>query len=126
MNVLVDSSAWIAYFRGVEGSSTMDRLIAEGLLATNGLILAEILPALLLRREDDLVFLLREMECLPLRTDWEGIVQMQVTCLRNGVNKMGIPDLMIVQNAIQNHAAILTLDKHFTLMARLFPCDVLT
>jgi hypothetical protein len=26
----------------------------------------------------------------------------------------------------QNHAAILTLDKHFTLMARLFSCDVLT
>lgn len=49
---------------------------------------------------------------------------MQTENLRNGVNKVGLPDLMIVQNAIQNNAAILSTDKHFFLMKQFFDFDL--
>ncbi len=34
-------------------------------------------------------------------------------CLKNGLNGIGIPDLIIAQNAIQHHCKIFSLDKHF-------------
>ena len=37
-------------------------------------------------------------------------------CLQNGLNGIGIPDLIIAQNAKQNHAEIYSLDNHFRLM----------
>jgi predicted nucleic acid-binding protein len=118
MNVLVDSSVWIAYFRGTSDLPSLDWLIEEGLAVTNDLILAELTPALLVRGERKLVGLLREMECVPLALDWEGIIEMQVTCLRNGINRVGIPDLIIAQNAIQHNLALFSLDKHFRLLSK--------
>lgn len=61
------------------------------------------------------------MECVPLAVDWKGIVEMQVACLRNGINKVGIPDLMVAQNAIQHHLSLFSLDKHFRLLSKLVP-----
>lgn len=118
MNVLVDSSVWIAYFRGTSDLPSLDWLIEEGLAVTNDLILAELTPALLVRGERKLVGLLREMERIPLALDWDGIIEMQVTCLRHGVNRVGIPDLIIAQNAIQHHLTLFSLDKHFRLMSK--------
>jgi hypothetical protein len=33
-----------------------------------------------------------------------------------GINGIGIPDLIIAQNAIQNHCAVYSLDNHFKMM----------
>jgi predicted nucleic acid-binding protein len=118
MNVLVDSSVWIAYFRGTSDLPSLDWLIEEGLAVTNDLILAELTPALLVRGERKLVGLLLEIERIPLAFDWDGIIEMQVTCLRNGINKVGIPDLIIAQNAIQHNLALFSLDKHFRLLSK--------
>jgi len=118
MKVLVDSSVWVAYFRGTGNLADVDWLIEEDLVVTNDLILAELLPALLVRDETRLAGLLREIERLPLAIDWDGIVQMQVTCLRNGINKVGIPDLILAQHAQQNDVALFSLDKHFALLGR--------
>ena len=43
---------------------------------------------------------------------------MQVTCLRNGINKVGIPDLLVAQNAMQHNLSIFSLDKHFRLLSQ--------
>jgi len=61
-------------------------LIEEGLVVTNDLILAELTPALLVRGERKLVGLLRDIERVPLTLGWDGIIEMQVACLRNGIN----------------------------------------
>ena len=106
MKVLIDSSVWVAYFRGVGDLTTVDWLIEEGLIVVNDLILAELTPPLLVRRARKLVGVLREVECLPLTMDWGGIAEMQVTCLRNGINNIGIPDLIIAQHAIQNNLSL--------------------
>jgi predicted nucleic acid-binding protein len=118
MNVLVDSSVWIAYFRGTSDLPSLDWLIEEGLAVTNDLILAELTPALLVRGERKLAGLLRDIERIPLALDWDGIIKMQVTCIRNGINRVGIPDLIIAQNAIQHHLALFSLDKHFRLLSK--------
>jgi len=121
MKVLVDTSVWVAYLRGADEGLGVDWLIEEGLLVTNDMILAELTPPLVVGGKRTLVGLLRDVERLPLALDWDGIVQMQVTCLRNGINKVGIPDLIIAQHAIQNELALFSLDKHFALLGRHFP-----
>lgn len=121
MKVLVDSSVWVAYFRGADNVSSLDGLIEEDLIVINDLILAELTPSLLMRGERKLVKLLHDIERPFLTLDWEGIVKMQVICLRHGVNKVGIQDLIIAQHAIQNNLALFSLDKHFLLMSKHLP-----
>jgi hypothetical protein len=124
MTVLVDSSIWIDYFRGNESNGTMDWLIDEGVLATNELILAELLPALTIRKHGKLVSLLEAIPRLPLVINGREIVAYQITCLTHGLHKVGIPDLLIAQNAIQNDASLFTRDKHFRMMAKHLPLRI--
>ena len=124
MKVLVDSSVWVAYFRGTGHLAALDWLLEEGLAVTNDLILAELTPPLLVRGERKLVRLLHDIRRPPLDPDWEGLVQLQVTCLRHGINKVGIPDLIIAQHAMQNDLSLFSLDKHFSLLSRHVPLNV--
>ena len=91
MSVLVDTSVWVEYLRGSGASEEVDFLIDEDLLTTNELIQAELLPPLVARGESELVGLLRDLPVCPLQIDWRDIVMLQVTCLKNGINKVGIP-----------------------------------
>jgi predicted nucleic acid-binding protein len=124
MTVLVDSSVWIDYFQGSEKVDMLDLLIEENLLAINDLILAELVPYLRIKRQRKLLLLLQEIRRIPLKIDWEEIVEMQIKCIRTGINKVGIPDLLIAQNAIQNKLVLYSLDKHFSLMAECTPLSV--
>ena len=121
MSVLVDSSIWIEYFRGTRNPAKLDFLIEENLVVVNELILAELIPQLHIKRQNKLISLMREVACPPLAIDWDDLLQMQITCLRKGINKVGIPDLMIAQHAIQNHLELYTLDKHFALLSKHIP-----
>jgi len=121
VSVLVDSSIWVEYFRGSADDGRLDFLIEENLVVVNQLILAELIPALHLRRQLKLISLMREIICPPLDVDWDNLIQMQIACLKHGINKVGIPDLMIAQHAIQNRLELYTRDKHFTLIARHVP-----
>jgi len=125
MSVLVDSSIWIDYFRGSASDARLDFLIEENLVVVNDLILAELIPALHLRRQRKLIALMREIACPPLLLDWDDLIQMQIACLKHGINKIGIPDLMIAQHAIQNHLELYTRDKHFKLIAQHVPLSLL-
>ncbi|NCD41043.1 MAG: PIN domain-containing protein [Bacteroidia bacterium] len=124
MSVLVDSSVWIEYFRGTNDTLHLDYLIEENLVVVNDLILAELIPALHLRKQRKLIALMHEIACPPLTIDWDDVILMQITCLRNGINKVGIPDLFIAQHAIQNNLDLYSLDKHFSLMAKKIPLSL--
>ncbi len=121
MSTLADSSIWIDYFRGAGRTEIVDLLIEENLIVSNDLILAELIPALHLRRQKRLIALLRQVKRNPIEIDWEDIITMQITCMRNGINGVGIPDLIIAQNAIQNDLHLLTSDKHFVLLSKHLP-----
>jgi predicted nucleic acid-binding protein len=124
MSTLVDSSIWIDYFRGAGQTEMVDLLIEENLIVTNDLLLAELIPALHLRRQKRLITLLRQIKRNPVEIDWEDIISMQITCVRNGINGVGIPDLIIAQNAIQNDLHLLTSDKHFELLSKHVPLSL--
>ena len=119
MIVLVDTSVWVDYFRDAGRAGAVDELITENLAATNELILCEIVPPLALRNERGLIRLLGQLKQCPLTIDWHGIRQMQIACLRHGINKVGIPDLIIAQNAIQCGATLLSNDRHFGLLSEI-------
>jgi len=124
VNVLVDSSVWIDYFRGKGSADPLELLIEENLVVTNDLILTELIPPLHLRKQNRLIALLREVDRRPITADWDGLVQMQITCLKNGINRIGIPDLMIAQNAMQNDLQLLARDRHFALLSEHIPLSV--
>jgi predicted nucleic acid-binding protein len=121
MSILVDSSIWIDYLRRANHSQALDRLIDNNELVVNDLILAELIPALMLKRQQHLIKLLKAIRRLPLCVDWDDLIKMQVKCLGKGINKVGIPDLIIAQNSIQNKAPLYTRDKHFQLLSLHIP-----
>ncbi len=114
--VLVDTSIWIDYFRDGKSSCDLEILIDENLIVTNEIILAELIPYLQIKKQTKVIKLLNEVNQTPLDIHWEEIIQLQVKCLKSGANGIGIPDLIIAQNAKQNNCKIYSLDKHFKLL----------
>ena len=125
MRVLVDSSVWIDYFRSGDNSSMLDYLIDENVIVINDIILAELVPFLKIKKQTKIIKLLNAVEKLPLNIDWEEIIRFQVDCLRTGINGIGIPDLLIAQNAKQNQCQAYALDKHFRLLQQAIQVDLL-
>ena len=117
MNVLIDTSIWIEYFKTGEVAH-VDFLIDENLVVTNELILTELIPYLKLKKQTRVITLFKEINLVPLKIDWDEIIEYQFKCLKNGANGIGIPDLIIAQNAKQNNLGVYSLDKHFRLMGQ--------
>jgi hypothetical protein len=118
--VLVDSSVWIEYFQSETKHSDIDDLIDGNLLCTNDLILAELLPFLYIEKENELIESLNSLEKVDIDISWDIIVQMQIQNIKNGINGVGIPDLIILQNVIENNLVLYSADKHFRLMKKIF------
>jgi predicted nucleic acid-binding protein len=119
--ILVDSSVWIAFFRGSIQKDPLCELIDANQLCSNDLILSEIVPSLMVRKEKELVATLNRIQCYSLSIDWHELIEFQVRNLRKGINNVGIPDLIIMQNVIQQNLFLYTLDSHFEKMAEIFP-----
>jgi predicted nucleic acid-binding protein len=124
--VLLDSSVWIEYFRDSNSkvSTEVDKLIDIGNIFTNELILTEIIPYLKVKKQNQLIHILESLECFQMSIDWKQIIEFQIINLKNGINKIGIPDLIILQNSIQNQCTLFTLDKHFRLMSKIHKLDL--
>jgi predicted nucleic acid-binding protein len=118
MQILVDSSVWIDYFRGGTRSDELDILIDENLISTNDLILAELIPYLRLQNRRKLIHLMNSIFKYEMNIDWNQIIEFQTKCLKKGINGIGVPDLLIAQNSVQNHCEIFSLDQHFALMKK--------
>jgi len=117
-NILVDSSAWIEYFRGKKEAAVLDELIDRNQLCINNLILSELIPFLRIKKENTLIKILMTIKNINIKIDWEEIIDFQEINLRNGLNKIGIADLIIVQNVRDNNLSLYALDKHFELMSK--------
>jgi predicted nucleic acid-binding protein len=119
--ILVDSSVWIAFFRGSIPIDPLYELIDANQLCSNDLILSEIVPSLIVRKEKELVATLNRIQRYSLSIDWHELIEFQVRNLRKGINNVGIPDLIIMQNVIQQNLFLYTLDLHFKKMAEIYP-----
>jgi predicted nucleic acid-binding protein len=122
--VLVDSSVWIDFFKGNE-ILPLERLIQEDLVCTNEIILCEILPYILLKKRNDIAQSLLALEKIALSIDWRIIQQYQFLNLRNGIDKVGIPDLIILQQVIDEKLTLFSFDKHFKLMKSQFEFELI-
>ena len=124
MSVLVDTSVWIEYFRGSSNVEQLDFLIEENLILTNDLILAELIPFLKLKNQRKVIKILKNIKKLELHINWEDIITIQYNCLKSGINGIGLPDLIIAQNAFQNKCKLYTLDNHFQLLKRVINIEL--
>jgi len=124
MNILVDSSVWIDYFRSGINSEILDTYIEQNIISTNYLILSEIVPFIKLHKNSKVINLLYQINRIPLDIDWEKIIEYQVRCLKNGINRIGIPDLIILDNVIQNDLTLFSLDKHFSLISGIIKFNI--
>ncbi|MBO7419994.1 MAG: PIN domain-containing protein [Spirochaetaceae bacterium] len=122
--ILVDTSVWIDYFRNGNTADALDKLIESDMICINDVILSELLPSINQRHEEELKELLLSFPKLQMKIDWNEIVFMQTENLRNGINKVGLPDLMITQNTIQNKVKLFSCDRHFQLIKNLFPLQL--
>jgi predicted nucleic acid-binding protein len=125
MSVLVDTSIWIEYFRSGNNSEKLDLLIDENLIVINDLILTELVPSLKVRNQRKIVKILYNINKLELSINWGQIIEFQSKCLKNGLNGIGIPNLVVAQNAKQNRCEIYSLDNHFTLMKDILELQLL-
>jgi len=116
MPVLVDTSVWVNYFLSGKDLDMLDFLIDENLVVINDLILAELVPVLKSQNQKKLIPSLSSIRKLDFRIDWSQIINFQTRCIKNGIKGIGIPDLLIAQNAIQNGAVIFSLEKHFSML----------
>jgi len=116
--VLVDSSVWIDYFRS--GSSVdidyFNEIIDNNNICINDIILSELIPQLRFQKESEVIDILQSVRKIPLKINWDIIIDYQFSNIKNGINKVGIPDLIILQNVIDNDLILYSLDKHFKSM----------
>lgn len=122
-SVLVDSSVWIKYFNS-GNTPTLDRLIVEDLACINELILTVLAPVLMEQKEHEIIAGLNAIHSIPLTIDWEIIREYQLLKLEQEINKVGIPDLIILQQVIQHKISLFTFDKHFKLMQSFLEFDL--
>ncbi|GBR72872.1 putative PIN domain protein [Candidatus Termititenax aidoneus] len=99
-------------------------MIENNLVGTNELILTELLPAVWHQKEHKLAELLNALPKYPLRIDWDELRSWQALNLKKGFNNIGIPDLLIAQNCLQNHLQIFSRDKHFRWLAKHLPLEL--
>ena len=88
-------------------------------------MLAELIPFVMHRGEMELEYLLKSVPMLKMDIDWHELILMQYENLEHGINKVGISDLIIAQNAMQNYIVLFSLDKHFLLMSEILPLQLL-
>jgi len=119
MQILVDKSIWIDYFKKGEQSLKLDDLLLDDRVVINDIILAELIPLLHLKKQFTIIDLLKSVVSYPLNIDWNQIIKWQTMCLNSGINGIGKPDLLITQNAMQNNLPVYSLDKHFRSLAKI-------
>lgn len=122
--ILVDTSVWIDGFRGGKSKNALKNLIDLGSICINDIILAELLPSIRKRGEAELESLLNLLPKIPMQIDWNSLIYMQTENLKHGINKVGLPDLMIAQNALQNGVTLFSLDRHFELIGDILPLQL--
>lgn len=93
--------------------------IDAGTIYTNQLILAELIPFLKINNQNNLISLMNNIKRVNLSIDWNEIIDFQLNNIQNGYNKIGIPDIIILQSAIQNDLYLFSYDKHFELMSKI-------
>ncbi|MBI3185234.1 MAG: PIN domain nuclease [Myxococcales bacterium] len=123
---MVDTSAWVDFFRGEKKAiSRLDPLLAGGGAAICGPIYSEVLSGAPTRVQfDRLASSLRGLDWLEPRQDvWQAIAESRFALARLG-NQAKLVDLYIAQCALAHGSPLLTRDRDFEAIARAVPMDL--
>ena len=119
-NVLIDTSAWIDFFRsssGLAGNVVVDLIRFDKAYLT-GPVIAELLHGVRGKKEiAKLNFIFTTIPCLEInQNDWQttGNTLRQLRC--KGLS-IPLTDVLIASVASRNNMPVLTLDKHFQQLA---------
>lgn len=126
-DVLVDSSAWIGFFRGEKSFvPPVDGLLRQGTAAIAGPVYSEVVSGARTRAEFSLLSRkLRGLNWLEAPPNvWSLIAESRYALARQGVQAHLI-DLMISHIAHESQCGLLTADRDFELIARVIPIEVI-
>jgi len=103
-NVLVDSSVWISYFKNdnINVVRFINKLLDTYTLCINDVILTELISVLKNQKEYELIDFMNSLINFSLCIDWSEIVEFQTKNIKNCINNVGIPDLIILQNVMHD------------------------
>jgi predicted nucleic acid-binding protein len=125
-SVLVDTSGWIAFFRGDRDAvNRIDPLLRSGEAALSGPVYAELLSGARTRSAFEVLrSLLGSLEWLEEpAVAWDRVAEARFALARQGV-QASLVDLLIAVTAAEAGAALLTRDRDFGRIARVLPLDV--
>lgn len=120
--VLVDTSAWIEFFRKKEPYySVVLELIDNDIVCCIGIVLAELLQGAKSDKElNTIKEFLHVFEFLPESVkSWEKAGELSYTLKQKG-KAIGLSDCFIAVLAKTNNVKLLTLDKHFDVLEKEF------
>jgi predicted nucleic acid-binding protein len=119
MSYIIDSNIWIEYFNRGNYFDAVSDLLNNNEVYINKIILAELIPSARSKNEKEFIECLYGIEFLELDIDWDEIIEIQYYCIKNGINKLGLLDIVIAQNAKQNNVGVFTINRHMTLLCNL-------
>jgi hypothetical protein len=82
-----------------------------------------LIPSARSKNEKEFIECLDGIELLELNIDWNEIIEIQCDCIKNGINKLGLLDIIIAQNARQNNAGVFSIDRNMVLLCNLIGVD---
>ncbi|MCL2411320.1 MAG: PIN domain nuclease, partial [Treponema sp.] len=113
------SNIWIEFFNKKNYFDSVSSLLVNNEVYINKIILAELIPSAKVKNEKVFIECLHGIELLELSIDWDEIIEIQYHCIKNGINKLGLVDIIIAQNAGQNNMGIFTIDRNMMLLCNL-------
>jgi predicted nucleic acid-binding protein len=126
MNYIIDSNIWIEYFNKRNYFDSVSELLIDNNVYINKIILAELIPSARAKKESEFIDCLSGIELLELNINWDEIIEIQFQCINNGINKLGLLDIVIAQNAKQNDVGIFTMNRHMILLCNLIGIEYRT
>ncbi len=119
-NVLIDTSAWIDFFRsgsGLAGNVVADLIQFDKAYLT-GPVMAELLHGARGKKEiSKLKFIFTTIPCLDINQDDWQMTGNTLRQLREKGLSIPLTDVLIATVSIRNNMPVLTLDKHFQHLA---------
>lgn len=111
--VLIDTSAWIAFFRGHEPvASRVDGALADGSAAVCGMVELEVLQGVRPGEERVRGLLRSSLHLETIESDYLEAAERLAGLRRNGIT-LPVTDGLIAQVALRHKVALLEHDRHF-------------
>lgn len=123
-NVLIDTSAWIDYFRrdSKKSGENIDNLLSSGQACLADIVIAELIQG---AKSDKEISAIEEIEAaltVLKQSDetWKRAGRLSYDLKRKGTT-VNLTDCYIAVIATTNQCELLTYDKHFKTIAKYFP-----